>query len=276
MQLRTLVDNLCHVYNEGTLPEEAQKGNVKKKSHAKKKSYASTRVESLDGTLVDLHKKPPALLHSTGGIQAVNPSMSNRKLRKQKVNEAISDDSAFKKRQPVVNNKETSTKKHRAILSKTEVGLVADDPYVGKVVAYPCNGCNGKQIMSTLQKEWDSAAICYQLDASKGLVVGSAMRKVTPRGKVKKACHSYEIIWEFTGLGMSIMEVPAVVEGINEGEQLVAERLRAEKDTISNKPKPSRVKGQKLNATSIHNKLCEGSDDDDRMEALHYYYQWAG
>jgi hypothetical protein len=65
------------------------------------------------------------------------------------------------------------------------------------------------------KKVWDSAAICYQLDASKGLVVGSAMRKVTPRGKVKKACHSYEIIWEFTGLGMSIMEVPAVVEGIN-------------------------------------------------------------
>ena len=114
LQLRTLVDNLCHVYNEGTLPEEVQKGNAKKKSHAKKKSYASTRVESLDGTSVDLHKKPPA-------TQAVNPSTSNRKPRKQKVNEAITDDSAFKKRQPVVKKKETSTKKRRAILSKTEV-----------------------------------------------------------------------------------------------------------------------------------------------------------
>jgi hypothetical protein len=118
------------------------------------------------------------------------------------------------------------------------------------------------------KKVWDSAAICYELDSSKGHVVGTVMRKVTPRGKVKKACHSYEITWEFTGLGMSIMEVPAVVEGINKGEQLVAERLRAEKDTISNKCKPSRAKGQKLNATSVHNKLCEVSDNDGTMEAL--------
>lgn len=98
--------------------------------------------------------------------------------------------------------------KRRPILDGKTSSNLNEDPIIGKLVAYPYNSSSGLQKKSAFGKLWDTAAICYQLDSSEGHIVGTVLWKLKVSSKKQKGNNQYEVVWEFSALGLNILESP--------------------------------------------------------------------
>jgi hypothetical protein len=62
--------------------------------------------------------------------------------------------------------------------------------------------------MSEFGKQWTSEAICYHLDQTAGHIVGSIIHKSRGIGsRSKDGSNKYDVVWEFTGLGKTSVDV---------------------------------------------------------------------
>ena len=278
LQLGTLINNLSHVYRNGTLPGEVLKQKYKKKSNksdlklvassvaeaawdtvaeaawktvaeAAMKPVAETTMKPLAATM-----KPVPEVDMTPVAEAAMIPLPEADLKPmantvadaawKTVSEAAIkplSEAPMKPKKRFTNAPRkinVTTKKARPILETTHSSNTNIDPIVGTLLTYHCNSLNGQQIKLAFGKSWDPAAICYQLDATEGHIVGSVMCKVKGNTKKQKEMNKYDVAWEFTALGVSSLDLPIILEGHNEGKKLQAIWLQ-QRDNLEKKTWPS-------------------------------------
>ena len=82
------------------------------------------------------------------------------------------------------------------------------DEFVGKLVAFFLDSPYGKELKSSFGRKWSDEAISYLANKEHGHLVGTVMRKVVQRKRKSTDGGSevYEVAWEYTSLGESIVE----------------------------------------------------------------------
>jgi hypothetical protein len=93
--------------------------------------------------------------------------------------------------------------------SNCRVADVPDDEFIGKLVAFNCNTNYCKELIASFGKKFSLHAICTELNADHGHIVGVIMRKSKFGGRRGATSDSYDVAWEFSALGES--SLPSVV-----------------------------------------------------------------
>lgn len=227
MQLRTLIDNLSHVYRNGTLPGEIVKRRSIKVNRKRSKQH-STNITNLIGPATEEgrvltssssklakenvsaseHAKGPSLTSTEIAIEeksiattdVIGPTIPCTEVAKETAStgehpmvSTAHSTMAVKRRKtsktPTSSPKKTapSTKKRRPIMNINNYSNTTEDAIIGKLVAYNRNSSNAQQIIKDVGKLWDPSAICYQLDPTIGHIVGTVMRPVKGSSKRKWA-----------------------------------------------------------------------------------------
>jgi hypothetical protein len=131
-----------------------------------------------------------------------------------------------------------------------------EDPFINVAVAFsPKSDLCQQLIRGEWKKKWSTNAICYQLDEDVGHIVGRIIRKTKCTGWKKTQSVSYNVIWEYSSLGISEVPSKYVLDGNKVGEKLMEMRsnISQQASSINNRREMiSRIRAER-----------DASDDDD-------------
>jgi hypothetical protein len=85
--------------------------------------------------------------------------------------------------------------------SNNRVADIPDDEFIGKLVAFNCNRNYCKELIASFGKKFSLDAICMELNADHGHIVGVIMRKSKVVGRRSATSDSYDVAWGFSALG---------------------------------------------------------------------------
>jgi hypothetical protein len=98
--------------------------------------------------------------------------------------------------------------------------------FVGKLVGFYLDSPLGQSLKQSFGKKWSDLAMCYDLNKEHGHLMGTVMRMVS-LGKRKASSpllDQYEIAWEFTSLGESVIQGTHLSAACIVGCQMEAKR----------------------------------------------------
>jgi len=125
------------------------------------------------------------------------------------------------------------------------------DEYVDKLVAFYVNSEFGRKLVQDFGKKWCCDAVTKVLEPKYGHIVGKILRKVSKRSQHRQ----YEVAWEHTSLGESVVEEKYLLDGC-----IVAERIRSIRLSSSTTQKKRKRRSRRL-------------DDAERVEHLRQVLQ---
>jgi hypothetical protein len=106
------------------------------------------------------------------------------------------------------------------------------DQLLGKVVGFYCNSEIGEQLMQSFGRRMCEEAKCRELNSEHGHILGTVMRIATTRESNKRG-NSYEIAWEYTELGESVIEGAKLVDAAIIGSRI--QSIRRNNNGVSDK-----------------------------------------
>jgi hypothetical protein len=161
--------------------------------------------------------------------------------------------------------------------SNNRVADIPDDEFISKLVAFNCNTNYCKELIASFGKKFSLDAICTELNADHGHIVGVIMRKSKVVGRRIATSDSYDVAWEFSALGESslpgVVLVNASIAGSRvqqlrssrSGTQALLDDNVTVEESVTVERQRGRPKGSKKNRSfmdQIRRSLEMGSDVD--------------
>lgn len=97
-----------------------------------------------------------------------------------------------------------------------------EDPFIGARVAFHLAKETGKWLTAEFSNKLQYEAVCFDLDDT----VGHIIRMVMRHHKRSRKTINYQVIWEYTALGESILSLSEVLECYKEAEKLDNKRMK--------------------------------------------------
>ncbi len=118
--------------------------------------------------------------------------------------------------------------------SNSLLQAVNDDPFLGQIVAVPCNSEVGKMLIEGFGEKWVDDTRCRSLDEDCVHVVGVIMRQTKVSGRKSGNPTNDDITWEHTSLGETSVSTAYLI-GIQAGTQIVTLHQQTSANVNSNK-----------------------------------------
>ena len=118
------------------------------------------------------------------------------------------------------------------------------DPFIGKAMAFSSTSSLATDLKKEVGKRWSPQAICYHLDSKMGHVVGTLMRKSRGIGKRKDGDINYDVAWEFSSLGETLVPYSLILEAHMVANKLMKSRAKMKKNSIQS---PTKLDLQTIN-----------------------------
>jgi hypothetical protein len=126
-----------------------------------------------------------------------------------------------------------------------------------RLVAIDLSSDYGKELMVTFGFKLTYDAFNFEINTDAGHILGTIMRKHNKTNR-------YEVVWQFTSLGETIVPLSAVLDGHKEAERLSCVR---QSSSTKAKAKNKAIWGKKVNKENIDALLRELSDDGEEKGA---------
>jgi len=163
-----------------------------------------------------------------------------------------------RKRKGIAKENMTMTKQVHVHQKKSNAVNEPVDDYVGHVAAFFMASPGADALVKSFGKKWTTDAICFTLDSSHGHIIGKVLRHSKNRGSI-----SYDVAWECSTFGESLVNVTLVRDACIAGRRLLA--LRANCPIVTNTAKRcGRPAGssKKIELRGVLTSLKNASDDD--------------
>jgi hypothetical protein len=136
------------------------------------------------------------------------------------------------------------------------------------------HGTTVPELVGQFGKNWSYNARCFSLEPTEGHIVGTVIQRTKVTGRKSAPNISYDIAWEYTGLGESSVPHGFLLEGCQVGSRLATVRKQGNSASNDNIPNDAqrvrgRQKGRKKLAImeKFRDALNNASDDDSNAEA---------
>jgi hypothetical protein len=135
---------------------------------------------------------------------------------------------------------------------------------VGKLVGFYLDSPLGKSLKQFFGKKWSDLAMCYDLNKEHGHLMGTGMRMVS-LGKRKASSpllDQYEIAWEFTSLGESLIQGTHLSAACIVGCQMETKRQPTVQKRTGTKGRPRNTGKKDVLCRAVSHLVSNFFDDD--------------